>query len=172
MSAAEIQAEQNAQQDAALRNPFPPIVEPVYPNNKMKKRLASVAARVNPQASKLCYELRGQPRDDLGCHYSLAIKGTRGVNAHADGRDVVLTAPMMVFASNDTHLAFVLAHELAHNIMDHVDSQTGNVILGAILGTAVDVAAGTQGASTSGTFGDIGADIALRSYSSPFFTRS
>jgi predicted Zn-dependent protease len=168
VSAEEIQAEQDAQHNAALNNPFPPIVEPVYPNKKMKDRLQRVAARVNPQASKLCYELRGQPRDDLGCHYSLAIKGTRGVNAYATGQDVIISAPMMVFAANDTHLAFVLAHELAHNIMDHINLQTSNVLVGAVLGSLADIAAGAQGASTGGTFGEMGAQMGLETYSPSF----
>lgn len=167
-TAAEIEAEQEMQRSAALSNPFPPIVEPVRPTQKMKKRLHAIAARIAPQASKMCFELHGGPRNDLGCSYSLELRGERGVNAYADGQKVVITGPLMEFARSDTHLAFVLAHELAHNIMEHSDSQRGNVLIGAVLGSLADVAASTQGANTGGGFGELGANMALMSYSPGF----
>lgn len=165
---AEIEAEQAAQHQAALTNPFPPLVEPIRPTQKMRMRLQSVADRVAPQASKLCYHLQNQPGGERDCSFPLELDGDTGVNAHADGHKVVITGPLMAFASNDTHLAFVLAHELAHNIMHHPQHMTNNTILGALVGAVADVAAATQGANTQGGFSKAGANAALLSYSPCF----
>lgn len=168
MTTDEIHAEQELQRIAAISNPFPPIVEPVRPTQAMKNRLQRIATRIAPQAGKLCYTLRGDPRTGGNCSFNLEIHGERGVNAYADGEAVVITAPMMVFANNDTHLAFVLAHEMAHNVMEHQKGMGANVLLGSLLGTAADIAISTQGADTHGAFGNIGGGMALRSYSPSF----
>jgi predicted Zn-dependent protease len=167
-SAEEIRIEQEMQRGAALSNPFPPIVEPVRPTKGMKNRLQKIAGRVAPQASKLCYQLLGTPNRERDCSYSLELDGDTGVNAYANGQKVVITGPMMEFARNDTHLAFVLAHELAHNIMEHPDSQRGNILVGLLVGTVADIAAASQGANTQGGFGKAGAEMALLSYSPAF----
>ena len=41
------------------------------------------------------------------------------LNAWADGRYVVVTTRMMAFAADDAELAFVVAHEMAHNLLHH-----------------------------------------------------
>lgn len=41
------------------------------------------------------------------------------LNAWADGRNIVVTARMMRFAATDDELAFVVAHEMAHNLLGH-----------------------------------------------------
>jgi len=40
-------------------------------------------------------------------------------NAFASGRTVVMTTSMLAFVRNDSELAVVLGHELAHNILRH-----------------------------------------------------
>src|SRR5690606_22864482 len=127
----------------------PPIVEPVRVTQTMKKRLATISDRIAPQATKLCQEMNGLNRES-SCSFGLVIKGEKGVNAYADGKQAVVTAPMMVFASNDTHLALVVAHELAHNMMQHPQNMGTNVLVGSLLGTVVDIAAASQGANTQG----------------------
>lgn len=42
-----------------------------------------------------------------------------GLNAWADGSKFAVTARMMQFAASDNELAFVIAHEMAHNILAH-----------------------------------------------------
>ena len=133
----------------------------------MKVRLQDIALRVNPPATKICYEMFGM-QEVRPCTFNLEIKGTRGVNAYTDGQTVYVTAPMMLFASDDDHLAFVLAHELAHAIMDHVSAQSGNVAVGALIGVAVDLLAASQGVDTGGSFTQTGANVALTQYSPGF----
>jgi predicted Zn-dependent protease len=43
------------------------------------------------------------------------------LNAHADGRYVRLTTAMAAFAADDQELAWILAHEFAHNVLGHHD---------------------------------------------------
>jgi predicted Zn-dependent protease len=163
----EIEAERAAQARAARENPFPPIVEPVMRTKAMKVRLQDVALRVNPHATKICYEMFGM-QEVRPCNFNLEIKGNRGVNAYTDGETVYVTAPMMLFASDDNHLAFVLAHELAHGIMDHVDQTRTNVTFGAMMGAAVDLLAASQGLDTGGGFTQTAANAALTQYSPGF----
>lgn len=163
----ELAAEQAWEQNSARSNPFPPIVEPVYTTQKMKQRLGEIARRISPQASKLCYDIHGGV-DKQDCNFGLQIKESHGVNAYADGKSVTVSAPMMVFAQRDTHLAFVVAHELAHNIMAHPQNQQKNVLLGSLLGAVADVALASQGASTGGGFSNLGGSVAMLRYSPAF----
>jgi predicted Zn-dependent protease len=75
---------------------------------------------------------------------------------------------MVDFAKNDNHLAFVIAHEFAHNIMQHIAATRQNVTIGALLGTVADVAAGAAGANTQGLFGKVGSQQGLLKYSAAF----
>jgi beta-barrel assembly-enhancing protease len=75
---------------------------------------------------------------------------------------------MIDFARNDSQLAFVIAHEFAHNIMGHQKALMQNVTIGALLGMAVDIAASSQGADTGGQFSQIGAKQGQLSYSPDF----
>ena len=53
------------------------------------------------------------------CDGRLIVSGQRQVNAWADGHNVRVTQKMMQFARCDDELAFVVAHELAHNLLGH-----------------------------------------------------
>jgi predicted Zn-dependent protease len=92
----------------------------------------------------------------------------RGLNAHADGQNVVIYPAMIDFARNDNHLAFVIAHEFAHNLMLHIDATRQNVTIGALLGTLADVGAAAAGANTQGVFGEIGQHQGMMRYSAAY----
>lgn len=128
-------------------------------------RLKEVASRVEPAAQTLCREItRNNP-----CTYAIKFAPReKGINAHADGQNVVVYPALIDFAKNDNHLAFVISHEFAHNILEHVASQKQNVMGGGLLGTLLDVAAATQGVNTQGQFGQIGSNVGMLSYSKGF----
>lgn len=88
------------------------------------------------------------------CSYTMILGAGNEVNAYADGKRIIISRGMMMFARDDTELSFVIAHELAHNVMSHIDAKTTNYIAGSVLD--VIVSAGT-GIGTQGTFGRIGA---------------
>ena len=54
-----------------------------------------------------------------GCGGRFVAVPSGSLNAWADGRYVAVTSKMMRFAANDPELAFVVAHEMAHNILQH-----------------------------------------------------
>lgn len=61
--------------------------------------------------------VRLQPRSTCPSEVHLARSDQR--NAFADGRHVFLTTGLLARLANDDELAFVIAHELAHNILGH-----------------------------------------------------
>lgn len=137
---------------------------------KLKVRLAPIAQRVEQAAISLCHDVRGAKAN---CIYKVILDPKEiGLNAHADGQNVVINPGMVDFATNDTHLAFVIAHEFAHNIMAHIKAQQQNVAIGGILGTLGDALAQSQGLNTDGALGKFGANRALLRYSPSFETEA
>lgn len=138
-----------------------------------KNQVAALAQRLDPIATRIARATEGLCRDfgapKQQCQFEVILDASkRGLNAHADGQNVVVYPAMIDFAQNDNHLAFVIAHEFAHNLMDHVGAQKKNVTLGALLGAVADVAAGAAGTNTGGTFSKVGAQTGMLRYSPSF----
>ena len=62
------------------------------------------------------------------CDYPVLLDPDDAVNAFADGEKLHITRGMMRFIRDDNELALVLAHELAHNTMGHIDAKQQNAI--------------------------------------------
>lgn len=125
------------------------------------KRADPVAAKVSAAAATLCRDIQATK-----CASQVIVQGgKKGLNAYADGKNVVIYPAMIDFAKNDTHLAFVIAHEFAHNMLNHQADLMKNVAAGGILGTLLDVAAQSQGVNTGGAFSKLGAQQGQLSYS-------
>lgn len=56
---------------------------------------------------------------ELGCASRVELVPGRKLNAAADGRIVQLTTGVLSEARDDDELAFIIAHEMAHNILRH-----------------------------------------------------
>jgi hypothetical protein len=95
------------------------------------------------------------------CMYALKMVNHDSVNAFADGRNVGITTGMMRFVDYDEELSIVVAHEISHNALGHVEKRQGNILLGTLVDILI---AGTTGVDTGGTFGKIG----LLAYSQSF----
>lgn len=161
----EVQAEQASMAKHAINNPFPAVVEPARVSSGKRKRLQAISDKVTPKASKMCYELFGLDDEYHRCNFRLELSSeAKGVNAFADGERVVISPVMMKFAAKDTHLAFVVAHELAHNIMRHPQRGGMNAVAGAMLGALAGAAVG----DTSGGMAQTGMELGVRSYSPGF----
>ncbi|MCB9981548.1 MAG: M48 family metalloprotease [Rhodospirillales bacterium] len=78
------------------------------------------------------------------CNSPVTLAMSDAVNAAADGKNIIVTKGMMRFVENDTELATVVGHELAHNTRAHVAAKSGNAIIGGILGAVVTVATGVD----------------------------
>ncbi|MEO5774014.1 MAG: M48 family metalloprotease [Sphingomicrobium sp.] len=67
---------------------------------------------------------RGQPLTvrlsaRLGCGGRLALRESAVQNAWSDGRHVFINSGMAKLAGSEDEIAFVIAHEMAHNILGH-----------------------------------------------------
>jgi hypothetical protein len=73
-------------------------------------------------------------RGEAGCGGNVVLSTSSDLNAWADGQRVMVTTAMMRQAANDDELAFVIAHEMAHNILGHADNGNDSMGLFGLLG--------------------------------------
>jgi hypothetical protein len=74
-------------------------------------RLAAVGLRLTKANAEACL----QP----GCGGEFGLAAGGSLEAWSDGRHVVVSRGMVNFARTDDELAFVVAHEMAHNMLRH-----------------------------------------------------
>lgn len=55
----------------------------------------------------------------IACIYPTQVEVTGTLRSRADGRNIFISDGMVGVAANDDQLAFVLAHELAHAVLEH-----------------------------------------------------
>ena len=67
--------------------------------------------------------LSGQP----ACGGETSLVNSGNVNAWSDGTHVAVTAGIMRLAQSDDELAFIIAHEIAHNILGHSRSAKAGI---------------------------------------------
>lgn len=76
--------------------------------------------RVRRNGREVVVGIEGQ----VGCATRFQIVPRLGLNGQADGRYVQVGGKLMDFVASDDELAAVMAHELAHNILQHNVSKT------------------------------------------------
>lgn len=126
----------------------------------------TVVARVEPVAESLC-----RARNSGNCDIQIAIDSRAGQPANAyqtldaNGRPVVaFTLALIADARNIDELAFVMGHEAAHHILDHIPRQQTSTALGGLAGGLIATALGS-GDETVRAAQDIGATLGARGYS-------
>lgn len=102
------------------------------------------------------------------CASEVAYNANTQVNAFADGKQIVITSGMEQFARDDTELALVISHELAHNLMGHIDAKKLNAAGGAAGGLLLDILAAAAGVNTQGQFTKTGMNAGASAYSQSF----
>jgi hypothetical protein len=112
--------------------------------------------------------LRTAVPSDTVCGYNLLAARKDELNAWADGTNVTVTSAMLRFVADDDELAAVLAHEIAHNAMRHIQAQQKNAALGGLFGAIIDIAAATQGVNTQGEFTKHGMNVGSMVFSQDF----
>jgi membrane-associated protease RseP (regulator of RpoE activity) len=87
-------------------------------------------------------------RPEAACNVPYQVTRQNMVNAFADGRNIHIASGMMRFIRSNNELAIVVGHEVAHNLMSHVQKKQGNAAFGLIF----DLIAAGFGVSTGGLF--------------------
>lgn len=93
---------------------------------------------------KLTLERKGAPMSLVvpltqSCGFSVDLGNADHVNAYADGRRIVITRGMLNFAQSEQELAYVIAREMAHNILGHAGSQRMGATMGGIIDNLIRV---------------------------------
>jgi beta-barrel assembly-enhancing protease len=102
------------------------------------------------------------------CAYQFQVVDDSQINAAADGRTIILYRGMLRFTRSDEELALILAHELAHNAMRHIEAAQTNALMGTMGGALLDIAAAAAGVNTGGAFADAGGDVGRMMFSQGF----
>jgi hypothetical protein len=65
-----------------------------------------------------------------GCGGKLTLSSSTKQNAWSDGRHIIVTTGMTDLSSSDDEIAFVIAHEMAHNLLGHLNQGGARGIFG------------------------------------------
>ncbi|KPP90387.1 MAG: Peptidase family M48 [Rhodobacteraceae bacterium HLUCCA08] len=147
-----------------------PALAGPQPDRSQGRAFVAVVDRLEPVAERVCRQQA--PR--LNCDFRIVIDDTPGAPPNAfqtvdrTGRPVIVFTPALIaLTRNPDEIAFVMAHEAAHHIEDHLSQQQRNATLGAIVFGQL---AGATGAGQDGIRDaqQLGAAVGLRSYSQEF----
>jgi hypothetical protein len=110
-----------------------------------------------------------QLQAEAGCRYRLNLTEDKELNASSDGESINLPYSMIQFATDDEKLAHVIGHEVAHNVLGHIDRRKANMAVGQIIGAVVDIGlmVGAR-VDTGGAFSRLGAGAGAKAYSHDF----
>ncbi|MGE4553242.1 MAG: M48 family metalloprotease [Desulfovibrionaceae bacterium] len=84
------------------------------------------------------------------CRYPLVLVYTDEVNACADGKVIYVNTGLLRLLTDDGQLMLILGHEMAHNVMGHIEQDKQNVALGQLADAIVTFFTG----GPSGAFTD------------------
>jgi beta-barrel assembly-enhancing protease len=67
------------------------------------------------------------------CHYAMQVLDTDSINGVTDGRRIGVTRGAMEFFRSDDELGWIVAHEIAHNVLHHNQNEKLRLLLRAFL---------------------------------------
>lgn len=111
-------------------------VEHLQPESVMAQAKRAALARIEPLSLLVRKDGRLQQfhlESVPACHYQIVLLDTDTVNAYSDGRIITVTQGVLHFVANVHELAFVLAHEIAHNALQHPEIVKLDVALAGFL---------------------------------------
>ncbi|MBS8226143.1 M48 family metallopeptidase [Vannielia litorea] len=143
---------------------------PAVGATRAARNFVNVVNRVEPVAERECRARL--PR--ANCDFLIIVDDRRGEPANAyqtedrSGRPVIaFTLALIADARNEDELAFILGHEAAHHIKEHIPRTRESATFGAlVLGTLVGVGGGGDAAVEAAT--RVGAGIGARRFSKEF----
>lgn len=96
----------------------------------------------------------------LACTYPFHLKKNKEINAYANGDALYFYSGLVGIMENDHELAAIIGHELAHNILRHVQTGALQETLGRLGGTVLDTVLKSQGVRSGDEFGKLGESVA------------
>ncbi len=103
------------------------------------------------------------------CNFPVMLdNNSSDVNAYADGKRIVVSKGIVRFSETDDELALVIAHELAHSALLHVDKKKQNALAGSLGGLAIDSLLAAAGVASGNEFSRLGGALGAESYSVEF----
>ena len=102
---------------------------------------------------------------EVVCDFDITVMASDEVNAYTNGRTVRVMSGLLSMVANDDELALVLAHEVGHNVMNHIVLQKLQALGGAVAGTMLDLIAAAGGVDTEGKFMKAGIEAGTRRHS-------
>ena len=137
-------------------------------SRRAARNFIEVVQRVEPVAEAVCRERSPQ----LDCDFAIVVDDTINAPPNAfqtvdeTGRPIIaFTIPLILMTRNQDELAFIMAHEAAHHIRDHLSLQRQAANIGAsVLGQLV----GRGDTRAQQAAQQIGASIGSRIYSKDF----
>ena len=115
--------------------------------------------RVAEPVARVGGRLRVAMPADTVCAFGLVTTRGDELNAWADGVNVTVTSGMLRFLADGDELAAMLAHEIAHNALRHVQAPQKNVSIGSQPSATGETAAATQTVATNGELAKTGANV-------------
>lgn len=140
------------------------------PSGAQMAQFRQVVSRVEPVAERYCRRVNPQSN----CDFKVVVDKRKGLPPNAyqtldrSGQPILaFTQSMLADVRNPDELAFVLSHEAAHHIRNHIPRSQQNAMAGAILlGGLASIAGGNAAAIEAAT--NAGASVGARSYSKNF----
>lgn len=78
------------------------------------------------------------------CHYAMQVLNADLINGITDGRRIGVTSGALQFFPSDDELGWVVAHEIAHNILSHVQNAKLQAMLRAFLAARGEASGSTE----------------------------
>jgi len=94
------------------------------------------------------------------CAYPILYSNSDTINGYADGHKIIITAGLMRVAKQDPQLALIIAHELAHNTLHHINQRLTNTALGGL----IDIALISSGVISPFIGAGLGANLHTQAY--------
>lgn len=73
------------------------------------------------------------------CAFRVELGNADNINAYGDGQRVMLTRGMIHFAQSDEAIAYVMARDMAHNILGHVATLRSAATVGSVIDNLASV---------------------------------
>lgn len=151
----------------------PPTNAPIRadtPNTARGSAMAfvSVIRSMEPAVERECVQRRRSP---LNCDFQFVVDDRPGLEPNAfqtldnAGRPIIgFTLSLIAATRNTDELAFVVGHEAAHHILNHIEQKSGAAAAGAVILSGIAAAYGADAASIRAAQ-QVGAQVGARYYS-------